>query len=116
MAKNLMVFFYSRQIDTYGLDTMSKIIQMNIFIYGMRGVGIEVAKNIVLAGPKSLTIFDPYTIKINDLSSNYFLKEEDAIKRKRRDDSCFLELSKLNPYVKLDIMEGDDILKDIQKK
>ena len=25
----------------------------------MRGVGIEVAKNIVLAGPKSLTIYDP---------------------------------------------------------
>ena len=38
---------------------MKKIIKMNIFIYGMRGVGIEVAKNIVLAGPKSLTIYDP---------------------------------------------------------
>ena len=37
---------------------MKKIIKMNIFIYGMRGVGIEVAKNIVLAGPKSLTIYD----------------------------------------------------------
>ena len=108
--------FYSRQIGTYGLDTMSKIIKMNIFIYGMRGVGIETAKNIILAGPKSLTIFDPYKIKINDLSSNYFLKEEDVIKEKRRDESCFQELSKLNPYVKLDIMEGDDIIKDINKK
>ncbi len=108
--------FYSRQIGTYGLDTMSKIIQMNIFIYGMRGVGIEIAKNITLAGPKSLTIFDPCKIKINDLSSNYFLKEEDAIKEKRRDESCFQEISNLNPYVKLNIMEGDDIIKDIHKK
>ena len=108
--------FYSRQIGTYGLDTMSKIIKMNIFIYGMRGVGIETAKNIILSGPKSLTIFDPYKTKINDLSSNYFLKEEDAIKGKRRDESCFQELSKLNPYVKLNIMEGDDIIKDIYKK
>ena len=108
--------FYSRQIGTYGLDTMSKIIQMNIFIYGMRGVGIETAKNIVLSGPKSLTIFDPSKTKINDLSSNYFLKEDDAIKGKRRDMSCFQALSKLNPYVKLNIMEGDDIIKDINNK
>ena len=108
--------FYSRQIGTYGLDTMAKIINMNIFIYGMRGVGIETAKNIILSGPKSLTIFDPCLVKINDLSSNYFLNEDDVIKIKRRDEACFHELSKLNPYVKLDIMEGDDIIKNIQKK
>lgn len=30
--------FYSRQISTYGLDTMKQIASLNIFIYGMRGV------------------------------------------------------------------------------
>jgi len=30
--------FYSRQISTYGLDTMKQIASLSIFIYGMRGV------------------------------------------------------------------------------
>jgi len=29
---------YSREIGTYGLETMEKIVTLNIFIYGMRGV------------------------------------------------------------------------------
>ena len=108
--------FYSRQIGTYGLKTMTKIMKMNILIYGMRGVGIEIAKNIVLAGPKSLTIFDPNKSKINDLSSNYFIKEVDIQEGKRRDEACFKNLSELNPYVILNIMEGDNIILDIQNK
>ena len=108
--------FYSRQIGTYGLGTMNKIMKMNIFIYGMRGVGIETAKNIVLAGPKSLTIFDPFKVKMNDLTSNYFLKEEHVQKGQKRDESCISDLINLNSYVKLNIMEGDDIVSDIQKK
>jgi ubiquitin-activating enzyme E1 len=29
---------YSRQIGTFGLETMGKLIQMRVFIYGQRGV------------------------------------------------------------------------------
>ena len=105
--------FYSRQIGTYGLNTQEKIMKMNIFIYGMRGVGNETAKNIVLAGFKSLTIFDPNSTKINDLTSNYFLKEEDVINCKRRDESSISYLFELNPNVNVSIMEGNDIIQDI---
>ena len=108
--------FYSRQIGTFGLNTMTKIIKMNIFIYGMRGVGVEVAKNIVLSGPKSLTIFDPYKSEMRDLTSNFFLNENDIKKGYKRDESCLLELSKLNPYVKIDIMEGNNIVENIKIK
>ena len=108
--------FYSRQIGTYGLKTMRKIMKMNILIYGMRGVGIEIAKNIVLSGPKSLTIFDPNKSKINDLSSNYFIKEVDIQEGKRRDEACIKNLSELNPYVILTIMEGENMILDIQNK
>ena len=108
--------FYSRQIGTYGLGTQEKILKMNIFIYGLKGVGIETAKNLTLAGPKSLTIFDPNITKINDLTSNYFLKEEDVINSKRRDEASLSYLKELNPYVNLSIMEGNDIVQDISKK
>jgi ubiquitin-activating enzyme E1 len=35
---------------------MGKLIKMKIFMYGLKGVGLEVAKNLVLAGPASLSI------------------------------------------------------------
>ena len=108
--------FYSRQIGTYGLGTQTKIMKMNILIYGMRGVGVETAKNLVLAGPKSLTIFDQNICKINDLTSNYFLKEEDVKNKKRRDEASITNLSELNPLVNVNLMKGNDLIQDIQKK
>ena len=34
---------YSRSILTYGMETMRKLSQLKVFIYGLRGLGIEVA-------------------------------------------------------------------------
>ena len=74
---------YSRQIYTYGIDTMEKIINLKILIIGLRGLGIEIAKNLVLAGPKQLTIYDENLCTINDLSSNFFINESDILKKRR---------------------------------
>ena len=43
---------YSRQIGTFGMETMAKLTQMNVIMVGMRGLGVETAKNLILAGPK----------------------------------------------------------------
>ena len=43
---------YSRQIGAYGMETMNKLIQMSVVVIGLRGTGIETAKNLVMAGPK----------------------------------------------------------------
>lgn len=32
---------------------MGKLIKLKVFIHGMRGLGVEVCKNLCLAGPKS---------------------------------------------------------------
>ena len=68
---------YSRQIGAYGLETMGKLVQMDVLIVGLRGVGIECAKNLCLAGPKSVTVCDPAPVVARDLGSNFFLTEED---------------------------------------
>ena len=47
---------YCRQISLYGIQTMEKISQLNIFLIGLRGLGIEIAKNLVLSGINSLTL------------------------------------------------------------
>jgi ubiquitin-activating enzyme E1 len=77
---------YSRQIITLGFETMKKISQLKILIIGLRGLGIEIAKNIIVSGPKIVTIFDPNRVEINDLGSNFYLSESDL--GKRRDESC----------------------------
>ena len=50
---------YSRQLYVLGHDAMRKMQTSNILICGMGGLGVEVAKNIVLGGVKSVTIHDP---------------------------------------------------------
>ena len=93
---------------------MKKLIQLKVLIVGLRGLGIETAKNIILAGPNKVSIFDPEPSNIKDLSSNFYLLEEDVKNRKRRDEACLKKLSDLNPYVQCDIMEGNDIIKKIK--
>ena len=114
MTENLDLNLYSRQIGTIGIDTMKKLVNLKILIIGLRGLGIEIAKNIILAGPNQVSIFDPEIVKINDLGSNFYLSENDVENKKRRDEACIKKLSELNPYVKCDIMEGMDIISQIK--
>ena len=58
------------------METMKKIIHLKVLIVGLRGLGIETAKNIILAGPNRVTLFDPEFVNINDLGSNFYLTEE----------------------------------------
>ena len=41
-----------------GKEAMEKMQKSNVLISGMKGLGIEVAKNVCLAGVKSVTIHD----------------------------------------------------------
>jgi ubiquitin-activating enzyme E1 len=50
------------------------ISRMDILIVGMNGVGVETAKNILLATPHSLTVHDQCLVTAADLSSNFFLR------------------------------------------
>ena len=53
---------------------------MKCFIHGLRGVyiiyycklGLEIAKNLILAGPKSVTVYDPTVLSVSDLGSNFY--------------------------------------------
>ena len=91
---------YSRQIFTYGLDTMEKITNLKIIIIGLRGLGIEISKNLILTGPKEVCIYDKNICKINDLGSNFYINEDD-VNKKTREEACYKKLSSLNPYVKV---------------
>ena len=104
---------YSRQILTYGSDTMDNILKLKILIIGLRGLGIEIVKNLILAGPKEISISDKNICKINDLSSNFYVNEDD-VNKKTLEDACYDKLKILNPNVKLTKHRGiykEDITK-----
>lgn len=67
---------YSRQLYVLGHEAMKRMSASNVLIVGLRGLGVEIAKNVALAGVKSLTLYDPAPVKIADLSSSssYTLK------------------------------------------
>ena len=107
MAKNekekINTDLYSRQIGAFGMETMRKLVQLKVLIIGMRGLGVEVAKNIILSGPKSVTIYDQCFPTINDLSSNFYISEKD-VGKKFRDQACLDKLKELNPYVTVELL------------
>lgn len=96
---------YSRQIGTFGLETMGKLVKMKVLIVGMRGLGAEVAKNLILAGPALVDLYDPTIVSLNDLGSNFCLREEHVGKNTRAEVSRSL-LAELNPYVKTSVLDS----------
>ena len=90
---------FSRQIGAYGLAMMKQLLKMDILIVGLQGVGCESAKNIVLAGPKSVTLFDPNPIQVQDLGSNFFATHNDL--GRLRDITLCSELRQMNDGVQV---------------
>ena len=49
---------WSRYIGAMGIDAVRRQAASSVFISGLRGLGAEIAKNIVLSGVKRLTLND----------------------------------------------------------
>ena len=101
---------YSRQILLYGMDTMIKINKIKAIIVGLRGLGIEISKNIILSGINEISIFDENICTNSDLTSNFYISEED-INKKRRDEACIEKLRDLNREINVNIFDNLEILK-----
>ncbi|KAF9387292.1 SPS-sensor component ptr3 [Podila verticillata] len=96
---------YSRQLYVLGHEAMKKMGTSNILIVGLKGLGIEIAKNVVLAGVKSVTLYDPAPVQLTDLSTQFFLTADDI--GKPRDVVSRPRLAELNAYVPIRVLEGE---------
>lgn len=52
-----------------GKEAMVRLANAHVLISGVRGLGVEIAKNVILAGPKSVVIHDVGKVDLGDLSS-----------------------------------------------
>jgi len=69
---------YSRQLYVLGHEAMRKMMESSVLFVGLGGLGVEVAKNVVLGGVKSVTLYDPQPATLSDLAAQFFLREEDV--------------------------------------
>ncbi|XP_062853593.1 ubiquitin-like modifier-activating enzyme 1 isoform X2 [Trichomycterus rosablanca] len=90
---------YSRQLYVLGHDAMQCMGKANVLISGMKGLGVEVAKNVILAGVGSVTIQDQGTTEWRDLSSQFYLEESDL--GENRAICSEKHLARLNSYVRV---------------
>lgn len=70
-----------------------------ILIAGLNGLGAEIAKNIILAGVKSVTFLDHRNVTQLDFTSNFFVPRDQL--GLNRADSSIMRAQALNPLVEL---------------
>uniref|UniRef100_A0A9J8A5N0 Ubiquitin-like modifier-activating enzyme 6 n=1 Tax=Cyprinus carpio carpio TaxID=630221 RepID=A0A9J8A5N0_CYPCA len=95
---------YSRQRYVLGDSAMQQMAQSAVFLSGMGALGVEIAKNIVLAGVKAVTLHDCKRCEVWDLGTNFFIREEDVV------EAVHSRVAELNPYVQVSV--STDVLDD----
>lgn len=94
---------YSRQRYVLGDSAMQQMAQSAVFLSGMGALGVEIAKNIVLAGVKAVTLHDCKQCEVWDLGTNFFIREEDVHSQKKRVEAVHSRVAELNPYVQVSV-------------
>uniref|UniRef100_A0A8C1ZMX9 Ubiquitin-like modifier-activating enzyme 6 n=1 Tax=Cyprinus carpio TaxID=7962 RepID=A0A8C1ZMX9_CYPCA len=91
-------------IIIYVTTAMQQMAQSAVFLSGMGALGVEIAKNIVLAGVKAVTLHDCKRCEVWDLGTNFFIREEDVV------EAVHSRVAELNPYVQVSV--STDVLDD----
>ena len=55
---------------------MLKLSKSKVLLLNIGGLGVEIAKNIILAGVHSFTVIDTKICQIKDLGSQFYINEE----------------------------------------
>ena len=92
---------YSRQLYVMGHEAQRRMMASKAMLVGCSGLGVEIAKNCILAGISSLVIVDPIAPTSYDLGGNFYLPATSG--GSSRADLCKGKLSELNPYVHVSV-------------
>lgn len=83
---------------------MKRMAASDVLVIGLSGLGVEIAKNVCLAGVKSVTLSDPSPVSVPDLGTQFFLREADV--GQRRDEATRARLAELNAYTPVSVLEN----------
>ncbi|KAM5456348.1 E1 ubiquitin-activating protein aos1 [Microsporum audouinii] len=93
------IALYDRQIRLWGVKAQERIRNANILLVTLKGLGNEIAKNLVLAGIGTLTIVDDGMVREEDLGAQFLITEENL--NQSRVEAAAPHIRQLNPRVKL---------------
>ena len=96
---------YSRQIFVYGHKGQHDLGVSSILVIGLNGVGVEAARNIILSGVKSVTLYDPVSSTFSNLVDNFCLTQAAVEDGKMLADACVGALAALNPNVIVQVLQ-----------
>eukprot|EP00736_Rhodelphis_marinus_P003571 Rmarinus@m.19049 len=103
----------SRQMAVYGRESMGKLSAASVLISGLNGLGLEIAKNVILANVKAVTLHDTKVASMEDLGSQFYLSEKDIGSNRAR--ACTSKLQELNPSVTVTCLEKELSESDVLK-
>lgn len=101
------IALYDRQIRLWGMQAQQKIRNANVLLITMRGLGNEIAKNLVLSGIGTLTIVDHEKVTEADLGAQFLVSQEEGHVGKNRAEAALPAIQKLNPRVSIFTDTGD---------
>lgn len=107
LSKGMDELQYSRLIFSLGSDAVVRLHQEKVLIVGCSGLGAEIAKNLVLSGIGGIGIVDDDIVSIQDLGSNFCLREADI--GLNRAVCTANNLRELNPLVDVDVISESSI-------
>ncbi|XP_018018893.1 ubiquitin-like modifier-activating enzyme 1 [Hyalella azteca] len=93
---------YSRQLYVLGHDAMRRMASSDVLIAGLGGLGVEIAKNVILAGVKSVTLQDTKLVSHADLGAQYYCSEKTI--GSNRAEVSQPQLAELNTYVPIRVV------------
>jgi ubiquitin-like 1-activating enzyme E1 A len=102
------IALYDRQIRLWGMKAQEKIRNANILLITMKGLGNEIAKNLVLAGIGSLTIVDHEIVTEVDFGAQFLISEAEGHLGMNRAVAASAAIRRLNPRVTVNV-DTDDI-------
>ncbi|XP_003968748.1 SUMO-activating enzyme subunit 1 [Takifugu rubripes] len=90
---------YDRQIRLWGLDAQKRLRGSRVLLAGLGGLGAEVAKNLILAGVKELTLLDHEQVSEESCRAQFLVPV--TAQGKNRAQASLERAQNLNPMVKV---------------
>ncbi|XP_029780189.1 SUMO-activating enzyme subunit 1 [Suricata suricatta] len=88
---------YDRQIRLWGLEAQKRLRASRVLLVGMKGLGAEIAKNLILAGVKGLTMLDPEQVSPEDPGAQFLIRAGSV--GRNRAEASLERAQNLNPMV-----------------
>ncbi|XP_054265584.1 SUMO-activating enzyme subunit 1 [Macrosteles quadrilineatus] len=92
---------YDRQIRLWGLDSQKRLRAATVLLIGLKGLGAEFCKNIVLAGIKSITLMDDKNATEEEKFSQFLIPREKL--GSNRAAASLERAQRLNPMVEMKV-------------